>query len=142
MSNFKFSKRSIKNMYGVDGELVLVFLTAIEVSPIDFGIPSLGGLRSTLEQNVLFLEKKSHADGYRTLSKHQYGEALDFYAYVDGSASWEKHHLAMVAGVILTVAKELLERGVITFELTWGGTFGSNDLDGWDMPHMEKKVKS
>jgi hypothetical protein len=48
----------------------------------------------------------------------------------------------MVAGVILTVAKELRERGVITLELTWGGTFGSNDLNGWDMPHMEKKVKS
>ena len=131
---FAFSKTSLANMEGVNKDLIMVFRAAIKDSPIDFGIPSTGGFRTAEQQMELFLRHKSKCDGYDVKSNHQTGNALDFYAYVDGKASWEKHHLAMVAGVILSTAKRL---GV---DLKWGGTFGSSKFNGWDMPHIELTI--
>ena len=140
---YKFSNSSLGRMQGVHPDIVLVFITALANSPIDFGIPGYGGVRTLVDQNSLFLEGKSKCDGVINKSNHQvpegeeYGFALDMYAFVDGKASWEKHHLAMVAGVILSTAKKLKALGVIELELKWGGTFGSNSFGGWDMPHIE-----
>lgn len=136
---FKFSESSLSNMQGVHSDLVLVFKEAIKFSPVDFGVPKMGGMRSAKDQHDLFLRLVSKCDGYKIKSKHQSGMALDFYAYVNGRASWEKHHLAMIAGVIMATAEILLEEGKITHRLIWGGTFGSKDFNGWDMPHFELK---
>lgn len=140
---FKFSKRSLERMEGVHPDLVLVFVTALEDSPIDFGIPGDGGVRTAERQNFLFKDGKSKLDGYKKLSRHQlkkgdvYGHALDFYAYVNHKASWAKRHLAMIAGVILATAKRLFKEGKINIQLRWGGQFGSKSFNGWDMPHFE-----
>lgn len=136
---FKFSERSKSRMAGVHPELVLVFHEALAVSPIDFGIPEHGGLRSAEEQHSLFLDNKSKADGYNKLSNHQSGNALDFYAYLNGAASWDKVHLAMVAATILSTAARLKEQGKISISIRWGGTFGNKgrSFHGWDYPHME-----
>jgi len=134
---FKFSKRSAERMKGVHPDLVVIFTEALKNSPIDFGIPEFGGLRSQGEQNILFQKSLSKCDGFDKKSNHQSGNALDFYAYVDGRASWQKYHLSMVAGVILSTAKRLKKSGKINSELNWGGTFGSDNFTGWDMPHME-----
>lgn len=124
---FKLSKRSINNMSGVNDDLQRVAHRAIELTKIDFGIPSTGGKRTALEQNALFKEGLSMCDGYKKLSNHQSGNALDFYAYVDGKGSWEKEHLAQIACAFLQAANEL---GV---KLNWGGLFKSFE----DMPHLE-----
>lgn len=124
-------------MEGVHSELIIIFTEAIKNSPIDFGIPNQGGLRTAGEQNQLFQKKVSKCDGIQNKSKHQSGGALDFYAYVNGKASWNKAHLSMVAGVILTTAKRLKKEGKVSFDLKWGGTFNSNRFQGWDMPHFE-----
>ena len=140
---FKFSDNSEKNMKGVHPELIGVFRSALRVSPIDFGIPGDGGVRTAKRQGELYHADKSKCDGFIDRSNHQiqpgqeYGRALDFYAYVNGKASWEAHHLAMVAGVILGTANRLYKEGAISIQLRWGGTFGSDSFDGWDMPHME-----
>ena len=139
MSNFKFSRTSLERMAGVHQDIKLVFEAAIDDSPIDFGIPGHGGLRTDGEQNTMFTKGLSKCDGFQIKSNHQSGNALDFYAYVNGSASWDKVHLAMVAGVILSTAKRLKIEGLIDIELEWGGTFGSDDFHGWDMPHMQIK---
>ena len=123
-------------MVGVNKDLALVFTEAIKVAPIDFGIPEFGGLRTAEEQFELHRRGSSpNCDGYETLSNHQSGNALDFYAYVDGKASWDKIHLAMVAATIMTTANRL---GI---ELRWGGQFGSAIFHGWDMPHIEVLVQ-
>lgn len=136
---FKFSARSKSRMVGVHRELAFVFEESLKDSPIDFGIPEYGGLRLDEEQNKLYLDKKSKCDGYFLLSNHQKGEALDFYAFVDGAASWDVAHLSMVAGVIMATATRLKREGKISITLRWGGTFGEkgNQFKGWDMPHME-----
>lgn len=124
---FKLSSRSTTNMIGVDPTLRLVAQRAIEITKVDFGIPSDGGYRTATRQRALYEEGKSKADGTEKLSKHQSGRALDFYAYVDGKASWEKEHLAQVACAFLQASLEL------GYTIRWGGLF-RNFLD---MPHVE-----
>lgn len=128
---FQFSARSIERMKGVHPDLVFVFQEALKISPIDFGIPEYGGLRSKEEQARLHADIKSRCDGVRKLSLHQSGKALDFYAYLNGAASWDKIHLGIIAGVIMSAAKL---HGV---KVKWGGEFGSNEFHGWDYPHIE-----
>ena len=124
---FKLSKRSISNMDGVHDDLKRVATRAIEITKIDFGIPGNGGKRSALEQNALYKEGLSMCDGYKKLSNHQSGNALDFYAYVDGKASWNRNHLTNVAVAILQAASQL------GYKLEWGGNFKSF----CDMPHFQ-----
>ncbi|MGF1761692.1 M15 family metallopeptidase [Photobacterium sagamiensis] len=130
---FQFSKASDECLSTVNPTLQTIMRNAIKNSPIDFGIPKSGGLRTAEEQYELFQDNKTKCDGYTKLSNHQSGNAVDVYAYVNGKASWQEHHLAMIAGVVLAEAKRM---GV---KLCWGGTFGKKgkNLDGWDKPHFE-----
>lgn len=139
---YQFSSKSVENMKGVLPDLILIFTEAIKNSPVDFGIPSTGGLRTAEQQAQLFKEGKSKADGVHNKSKHQkkndgYCHALDFYAYVNGYASWQTVHLCIVAGVILSTASRLKKEGKVSISLYWGGQFGSSTFNGWDMPHTE-----
>jgi hypothetical protein len=124
---FKFSQRSLDRMVGVDQRLVDVAARALEISPIDFGIPQDGGIRTDDRQFELYSMGKSKADGYTKKSRHQSGDALDVYAYVDGKASWKKEHLAIIAAAMLQAA---IESGV---KVKWGGHFKSF----YDAPHFE-----
>ena len=101
---------------------------AIQITKIDIGIPSTCGFRTAEKQNELFTDGKSKADGYNKKSYHQTGKALDFYAYVDGRASWEPHHLTYVATAFLQSAS------ILGYKLEWGGLW--NYLD---MPHVQIK---
>lgn len=130
---YALSERSKSRREGVDPRLIEICDLALHISVVDFGIPEYGGVRSAEEQNGLFLEKASKADGTTNLSNHQikpgkkYGEALDFYAYVDGKASWEPVHLAMVACAFLQAAS------ILGYKLEWGGLWKSFK----DMPHVQ-----
>lgn len=124
---FRLSNKSIENMSGVHQDLKKVAHRAIEITKIDFGIPSSGGDRTAEEQHELFKKGLSKCDGYDVKSYHQSGNALDFYAYVGGRASWNEYHLAMVATAFLQAASEL---GI---KLEWGGNFKSFK----DMPHVQ-----
>ena len=135
---YQFSKSSVERMKGVHPDLITIFSEAIKNSPIDFGIPKSGGIRSAGQQNILFQQGVSgKCDGIQIKSKHQTGEALDVFAYVNGKASWNKNHLCLIAGVILSTAKRLKKEGKVQIEIKWGGTFGSDNFQGWDLPHFE-----
>lgn len=127
----KFSKTSLDRLYTCDPRLIKIAEEAIKVSPVDFGIAC--GARSIEDQQKAFKEGKSKCDGIKNKSNHNYNpsKAFDFYAWVNGKASWDKVHLAIIAGVILTVAKQH------DIDIRWGGTFGSNSFDGFDFPHIE-----
>lgn len=131
MSDFKLSQRSLSRLDGVDDKMVELAQRAISKSPIDFGIPTSGGFRTPEDQRELFNAKKSKCDGYDKKSRHQSGKAFDVFAYHLGVASWDKVHLAMIAGVILSEAKDM------GLNVVWGGTFGSKDFHGWDACHFE-----
>ncbi len=126
---FSFSKKSLGRMSGVDERLIDIAKLALSISPIDFGIPQYGGIRSELEQHDLFITGKSKCDGLKIKSYHQTGLALDFYAYIDGKASWKKEHLAIVACAFMQAANQLGHK------LEWGGLWKSFQ----DMPHVQIK---
>ena len=126
---FQLGTNSMKNMEGIDDRLIDIAELAIALSPIDFGVPSSGGFRSTQGQAELYTSGKSKCDGTTNKSYHQTGKALDVFAYVDGKASWDTLHLTTIATAMLQSASQL---GI---ELQWGGLWRS-----WkDMPHFQIK---
>lgn len=140
MSKFELSNRSKSIIDSIkDEDLKLVFHTAITVTPIDFGVPYTGGLRNWVMQNDLYTRGKTPVDGIDRISNHQYGVALDYYAYINGRVSYNKIHMAMVGSCILTVGNALRADGKIKRELRWGATFGrkGRTFQGYDFPHIE-----
>lgn len=125
--SFQFSNASANRLQTVDPRLQAIANYALEITKVDFGIPSNGGLRTAEEQNALYHGGKSQLDGYKKKSFHQTGKALDVYAFVNGRASWEKEHLAMVAAAMLQAASELGHK------LTWGGLWRNFE----DYPHFQ-----
>ena len=129
--SWKLSSTSKARLVGINPKLNRIIDLALLTSPIDFGIPADGGLRTAERQNELFKQEASKMDGYIKISKHQSGNAFDFYAFVNGSASWDKVQLGILYGVFDTISKQI---GV---KLRWGGTFGSKTFNGWDIGHLE-----
>lgn len=134
---YKLSKRSLGRLEGIDPVLLEIVIEGIKHSPIDFGIPRDGGLRTEARQAELYAQgrdlpgkKVTNADGKRRKSYHQSGKAFDIFAYVDGKASWDKTHLTMIAIHLKAVAR--YKFGV---ELEWGGDFRTFS----DMPHYQIK---
>ena len=125
--SFKLSKSSTDTLLTVDCKLQEIAHLALSISAIDFGIPSSGGLRTVDEQRLLFDDDKSPCDGTIKISYHQSGNALDFYAYVDGRASWHPDHLSLVACAFLQAAS------MLGYKLQWGGLWKSFV----DMPHVQ-----
>jgi peptidoglycan L-alanyl-D-glutamate endopeptidase CwlK len=124
---YHLGTNSKKNREGVDTRLIEICDLAITLTTIDFGIPSTGGLRDDATQHSLYLNGKSKLDGYKKESKHQDGKALDFYAYVSGTASWDAHHLAVIAAAFLQAAS------ILGYQLQWGGLWKSFK----DYPHVQ-----
>jgi peptidoglycan L-alanyl-D-glutamate endopeptidase CwlK len=114
-------------MEGVDPRLIHVAEHALSISRIDFGIPNLGGYRTAQEQWKLYTEEASQVDGYKIIGNHQRRRALDFFAYVNGKASWEPEHLSMVGAAFLQSAI------ILDIDVRWGGLWKSFK----DMPHTE-----
>lgn len=124
---FKFGDKSKNRIQGVNYQLIEVAELALVLSPIDFGIPRHGGLRTAEEQQKLFNDGASQLDGVNKKSYHQSGMALDVFAYVDGKASWDESHLTTIAAAMLEAANRLSVR------LRWGGHWKSFI----DMVHFE-----
>ena len=114
-------------MFGIDAKLIRIAHRAIELTKVDFGIPETGGIRSAKVQYELFVKGASKCDGKNSKSKHQSGKALDFYAYVNGSASWQPEYLAQIAAAFLQASIEL------GYPIQWGGLF----RNFVDQPHIE-----
>jgi len=130
---FKLSNNSKERRKGVDPRLIEISDLAIQITLVDFGHGPDSGIRTEKRQNELYREGKSKLDGFEKKSFHQTGRALDFYAFVDGKASWDEAHLAMVASAFLQAA------GTLGHSVSWGGLWQSSKggVYGWDMPHIE-----
>lgn len=125
--SFSFSQRSLDNMEGVNPKLIEIAHRAIRISPIDFGIPGDGGLRTEEQQLALHAAGKSQLDGVVRKSYHQTGNALDVFAFKDGRGSWDREHLAIVAAAMLQSA------GQLGYKLEWGGLW----TRFIDFPHFQ-----
>ena len=129
---FKWGIKSKERMIGVDEFLIECATRALAKSNYDMTIPWMGGVRTAKEQNALFVDGNTKADGYARKSYHQSGMALDVVP-VDGNYTNTKafNHFAKLmfsTWQVMIYNKEA--RGL----LYWGGHFGKN---GWDKPHYE-----
>ena len=124
---FKLSKNSIENRSGVDPRLIEISDLALTLSSIDFGHPRLGGLRTAEEQRSLYDQGYSMCDGIENKSKHQSGKAIDFYAFVNGKATWDVDHLTQVAAAFMQAAM------ILGYRISWGGLWKNFS----DYPHVE-----
>jgi len=132
---FKFSSRSKERLSAVDIRLADLIEDALAVSPIDFGIPLHGGLRTKEEQKALFDDRKSKFDGYLNSSKHQSGKAVDIFAYVNGKATWDKEYYYTLAGIIWALAE--IKGLKIRWGGSWSGSFDFKDQTFNDLGHFE-----
>jgi|TARA_B100000795_G_scaffold10682_1_gene7509 peptidoglycan L-alanyl-D-glutamate endopeptidase CwlK len=125
--SYKFGENSLKNRAGINPDLIEILDRAVEISIYDFGVPEHGGVRSAETQKKLFDQGVSKADGTTHKSFHQTANAVDVYAYVNGQASWNHEHLAVVAAAMLQASSEL---GI---PLEWGGLW----TGFCDRPHFQ-----
>lgn len=122
----KLGAASKRNLQGVNTLLIAIIERGLQISPVDFGIPLTGGVRTTEQQLEMYEQGLSGLDGNIKKSKHQSGNAFDFFAYVDGTHNYDPVNMSIVACAIFQAASEL---GI---EVKWGGLWSNPD-----MPHFE-----
>ncbi len=138
---FCLGKRSKDNLHKVHPTLRFIIEQAIKDSPYDFTITD--AFRTAKMQNDLYqkgrtikfdkngkkINKVTPLDGYKRISNHQFGMAIDFYIYENGkvnvNGSLEK--VKAVAKHIVAIGKKY---GV---NIRWGGEYG-------DYPHIELMI--
>ena len=83
MNEFKFGQKSTQKLAGVEPEMAQLCKLALKYTTVDFGI--IDGLRTTQEQQKLFLEEKTELDGLTSKSLHQLGLAVDVVPVITGN---------------------------------------------------------
>ncbi|PHS02771.1 MAG: hypothetical protein COA78_20220 [Blastopirellula sp.] len=107
--SFKLGSRSLKNLKGVNYELVKVVHRAIELTTVDFTV--LEGLRTRKRQVELVTKGASKTMN----SRHLTGHAVDLGAWVDGTISWDWKYYHKISDAMLKAASEEC------VNITWGG---------------------
>lgn len=114
---YKFGKRSLQKLSGVNQHMIDVMKHALSVSTRDFTI--IEGLRSLDRQKELVKDGKS-----KTLkSRHIHGFAIDLVPY---PVSWEFEDFYPVADAVIEACKHL------EIPLRWGGNWRVRDLREWE----------
>lgn len=153
---FQFGNKSKEKLATSHPDLQKIFLLAISRSRVDFGISE--GHRSVEKQQAYYaigrtteLHRKpiTNVDGVTQLGKHNYQPSLacDIFIWHNNKAirekiAWDHVHMAYIAGLLDSCARELLGEGKISHLIKWGANW---DMDGIidydqkfdDFPHFE-----
>lgn len=111
MINHEFSKTTENNLKGVHKDLIEVMRKALKLSPVDFGISE--GVRNQKRQLELLASGKSLTSRIRHLTGH----AVDVFAVINGTASWEFKYYQTIAAAVFQAAKDL------SVDVEWGGNW-------------------
>jgi len=135
--NYKFGKSSLKHKKTIHVELELILESALEKSPMDFGISD--GFRSKDRQHELYRKGLSKIDGHERKGKHNVkpSMAVDIYAYHSGKAQFDQASMCFLAGVILGVAEDLRNRGIIKHRIRWGGNWNMDGVIIYDQSFQD-----
>jgi len=133
---YRFSNNSKKNIKDVRVDLIELVERVLYKSPHDFGIPKTGGYRTAEGQHKLFhqVPKVTNCDGYKKLSYHQSGNAVDIFVYDEHGACWsclEKYNeiADLMKAEFILMQEECLFQDE---KFRWGG-----DWRNPDRPHFE-----
>ena len=131
---FKLGERSKKRLTGVNLLLVDCLEIALSKSKYDMTVPWMGGVRTAAEQNNIFKEGNSKCDGYKVLSYHQSGNALDVIPVQGGYDNVKA--MNYFAQLMFDTWNDM--QYTDEYNLHWGGFWGAK---GWDKPHFELRKK-
>ena len=120
-SGFVLSDRSLKNLQGVNPNLVKVVKRAIQISNTDFAV--IEGLRTKERQRELVRKGASKTMN----SRHLTGHAVDIVPIVNGQISWDFNHY-------YPLAKAMAQAGTPQDWVKEYRAGGGRFLDG---PHFE-----
>ena len=137
---YKFGKRSLDNLAGVNPKLIDVVHAVMELQIMDFSV--VEGLRTKERQKELFDARKSRTMNSKHLKQSDgYGHAVDLYPYpidmrrVNTGNAKEIIRFGVLAGLMLKCAQE---SGV---NVRWGGDWDKDgetlDHSFFDAPHFE-----
>lgn len=127
---YKLGKNSLKRLKGVNSDLVLIVVRAIQITKVDFAV--IEGVRTPERQKELYEEGAT-----KTLSSnHLTGNAVDLAPWVEGQIPWkDREAFKAVAEAMLKAGSEL---GI---SIRWGGDWDrdgdSGDETFYDGPHFE-----
>ncbi|EGH2839145.1 M15 family metallopeptidase [Salmonella enterica] len=115
MEKFKFSRKSLSRLQGVNPLLISLAERALELSAIDFGVTE--GLRTRRRQDELYREGKTETLN----SRHLTGHAIDVMAYPTPQGSWDFSDYELIAAAFKQAGKET------DIDVEWGGDWKSRD---------------
>ncbi len=118
---YKLSKRSQKELIGVEPALAFLVTETILITKQDFMV--LDGVRSMEEQRKLVDRGVSKTFN----SYHLNGLAVDLVAYVDGKLTWDEKYYPAINKAMQKVADKH------DIKVDWGFA-----LWGWDMAHFQR----
>lgn len=110
----KVSKRTLKNLSGVNSKLALIVGMVLARDKVDLTI--ISGFRTAQKQNKIFLDGRSQLDGYNKISYHQTGNAIDFIPYPFVINDWRDVNKFVLIGQELKLAAKHLG-----FNYSYGG---------------------
>lgn len=128
---YKFSKRSLDNLKGVNSDLVRVLERALEISPADFAV--IEGVRTMQKQ----AENVRKGVSKTMTSKHLTGQAVDILpSAIKPNMSWDIKYFMPVLKAIKQAGDDL---GVpLRFGINWkADPTLSIDTKFIDAPHVE-----
>lgn len=146
---FSLGKSSTSRYLTTSNYIQLTVDRVIVCTPIDLGIPWMGGLRTSPEQHNIFLDGNSACDGYEKKSNHQRTDengkclAIDVVPYVVGVGFDYTAYgrFGIIGSLMLEAWEELKAEGKIpqNLYLHWGGFWTNKKVGslGWDMAHFE-----
>jgi len=122
MAKFSFGEKSLRELEGVDAELVAMVHRALEITEQEFAVHD--GLRTKEEQQALVI-----AGASQTLdSKHLSGQAVDLVPVINGKLRWEWEPIFVVAKAVREAAKEM------GLKIRWGCAWDVNYTNTLDTP--------
>jgi len=132
--NFRFGTVSLERFHTLDSRLQLVAEKVLALGVLDFAI--IWGHRNKEEQDKALLEGKSRVPWPKGKHNSYPSKAMDLGPFINGELSWNKLHCCVLAGLVLTIAKQ---EGV---KVRWGGNWDMDgepitDQDFQDLVHFE-----
>lgn len=112
---FRLGRKSRAELRGVDRRLVQCVERAIEITLQDFTV--FDGMRTAAEQAELHRRGASQRDGYKRLSEHQKGRAVDLVPWINGRPRWEWGAIYPIAHAMNVAARDM------GLALVWGGAW-------------------
>lgn len=131
--NFKFSEISRSRYKGVNEYLIECAIISLSESKYDMSVAWMGGIRTDKDQNDLFIKGSTNCDGYKKISAHQKGLALDIIPVNTYDKKMHTRIFNHFASLMLKNWQILAKKHDISARIVWGGMFGT----GWDKPHYE-----